>query len=503
MKQLLLVYHQPVFCRAFGEAIAKKSDNVMISFVTDAKTALKHLALRPCDVMLTDSRLPVVDGLQLLVRVQQRFPYIIRAVMATHADEAERQKAMESGAIMYFEKPASPEGYDAAANRVIDILKSIPEAPRGELDPAELNHAISQQVSTGKSLTVNIFMGFDRGMLVFERHKLIHAQTQGLKGKEALREIISWHDGVYEIRGETPTSPRTLDMTWDEVFSDWKKGLKQRPSVNTTVVNREFKTFVTGETPSKPSEPVEKEKKPEPSFSRASRVAPKLKFSEQLKEQTGAACGLQMDAQGNIEQEFHCPDPTLMRGVASFTIAKGRELAGAFQWEMPLSVHYVSPSMNLVILPYKEKTVLLGWPSRQEGVLEKINHTFGEEFLDPVGDAKHPIEPTMDAMKKTPGLHGYAIFRKPLQLLVKKFSSDWKFEMLETTARIASQMCTVLRLQGMPLDLIDVKFKVGSVLAKPSSALTLIVISHSQTKVPLLKDCMLKMSPGELSKAAR
>jgi hypothetical protein len=191
-----------------------------------------------------------------------------------------------------------------------------------------------------------------------------------------------------------------------------------------------------------------------------------------------------------------------MRGVASFTISKARELAAAYQWEMPLSVHYISPSMNLVVLAYKEKTILLGWASREEGVLEKVNHVFGESFLDPIDSAKH-ASPTMDAMKKTQGLHGYAIFRKPLQLLVKKFSKDWSAEMLDTTARIASQMCTVLRLQGMPLQLIDVKFKVGNVVAKPSNELTLIAISHSQTKVPLLKDCMLRMSPGELTKAAR
>lgn len=501
MKQLLLVYHQPLFCRAFGEAIAKKSDNVLISFVTDAKTALKHLNLRPCDVMLTDTRLPVVDGLQLLSRVQQKFPYVIRAVMTSHVDDEERKQASEYGAIVYFEKPASPSGYDAAADRVMEIMRSIPETPRGELEAAAIEAAIGQDVMSGKDVSVNIYMGFDRGLMIFKNRKLIHAETQGLKGKDAFREIVSWHDGAYEKRGEITGHKPTLDLTWEEVFSDWKKDLKKRPSVNTTVVNREFRTFVSGDAPPASKAPAE-EKKDAPPIAKISRVAPKVKFSENLVHDTGVQCGLQMDAQGNIEHEFHCPDPTLMRGVASFTIAKARELAGAFQWEMPMSIHYISPSMNLVILPYKEKTVLLGWASRVEGVMDKLVDVFGADSLDPVATGKHPTA-TMDGMKKFQGLHGYAIFRKPVHMLVKKFSTDWTFEMLETTARIASQMCTVLRLQGMPLQLIQVKFKVGSVLAKPAENLTLIVISHSQTKVPLLKDCMLRISPSELNKAAR
>ncbi len=500
MKQLLLVYHQPLFCRAFGEAIARKSDGVMINFVTDAKMALKHLSLRPCDVILTDTRLPVVDGLQLLLQVQQRFPYVARAVMATQTDENERKKAAEYGAILYFEKPASLPGYDAAAERVIGLLKGSPEAPRGELDAAEIGQVIGREVESGKGLTVNIYMGFDRGVMSFKEGKLIHAQTQALKGRDAFCEIVSWYDGIYEIRGELPLSDRTLDLTWEEVFSEWRKDLKKKPSVNTTAVNREFRTFVTGETPAGSKTPGEK--KTSPSFARISRVAPKVVVSEKLIQQTGVRCGLQMDSHGNIEHEFQCPDPTLMRGVASFTIAKLKELAGVFQWEMPLSVHYVSPSMNLAILPYKEKTVLLGWASREEGVIEKIRRVLGDEFLDPVDGGKQPAAPTMEMIKKTQGLHGYAIFRKPVQLLVKKFSKEWSFEMLGTAARITSQMCTVLRLQGMPLQLIHIKFKVGNVLAKPVGDLTLIVISHSQTKVPLLKDCMLRMSPSELSKAA-
>ena len=501
MKQLLLVYHQPLFCRAFGEAIAKKSDGVTINFVTDAKTALKHLVLRPCDMILTDTRLPVVDGLQLLLRVQQRFPYVARAVMATHVDENERKQAAEYGVVLYFEKPASPPDYDAAAERVIQLLRSSSEVPRGELDAAEINHVVGGEVETGKGMTVNIYMGFDRGVMSFKGGKLLHAETQALKGREALREIVSWYDGIYEIRGELPLSQHTLDLTWEEVFSEWRKELKKRPSVSTTVVNREFRTFVTGEAPTALQLP--KQKKAAPGFARISRIAPKVAVGEKMVQQTGVQCGLQMDAHGNIEHEFHCPDPTLMRGVVSFTIAKAKELAAVFQWEMPLSVHYISPSMNLAILPYKEKTVLLGWASRDGSVLEKISGVFGGEFLDPADAGRPQLAPTMDTMKKIQGLHGYAIFRKPLQLLVKKFSKEWSFEMLATAARTASQMCTVLRLQGMPLQLIHIKFKVGSVLAKPAGDLTLIVISHSQTKVPLLKDCMLRMNPSELNKATR
>jgi DNA-binding NarL/FixJ family response regulator len=499
-KYVLLVNHQPLFCKAFGETLVHKDHSIMVSFVTEAKTALKHLGLRPCDLVLVDTRLPVVDGLQLLLRIRERFPHLKRALMATNVSQAELQKAVEYGASSYIAKPASPSDYDAAALRVVQLLKETPNAVRDNIDLAVLNEAVGAEVTQGKDLTVAIYMGFDRGTLVFSGGRLVHAETQALKGSDAMHEILTWHDGIFEKRGGAAGSKRTLDLPWAEVFQHWKDEFRKRPSLNTAVVNREFRTFVSGEAAAQPKPDAQKEKR---ATSRISRVAPKVQFGEKLLEQTGVSLGLQLDAHGNIQHEFRCPDPTLMRGVISFTLAKSKEVAEKFQWEMPLSVHYVSQTMSLAVFPYKQSTVLLGWPTKQTDVLEKVNRTFGEESLDLIDGGKSPLASTVDAVKKVPGLHGYAIFRKPLQMLVKKFSAQWSFEMLELVARVSSQMCTILRLQGMPLELIQIKFKVGSILSRPVGDMTLIVISHSQTKTPLLKDGLLRISGNEIKKAAQ
>jgi len=495
MKYVLLVNHNHLFAKAFGEAFIGRNPDAVVSLATNANAALKHLGLRPCDLIVADTRLPEVDGLQLLLRIQQRYPYITKVVVASHITEKERRKAADCGAVLSIEKPATRSDYETVVEQVGEILGKTPDVSRGDLDPGEIHRATARQTGAVADCILTTYMGFDCGIIFLRDGKLVHAETQASRGKEALEEILSWHEGIFEKRDYRQPPRRTLDLSWQEVFSEWKKKLKKKPAVTTAVVNREFNAHVSGSVKEKMAE-----NKRLSGIARKSRVAPKVDFNEKLIDETGALCGLQLDGEGNIEHGFNCPDPKIMKGVVSFTVAKAHEIAGIFQWDIPLSIHYLSERMNLAVLPYREKTVMLGWSSGKREILEKINRIYGEESLDPVVSSPD-IPATMDAIKKISGLHGYAIFKKPLQLVVKKFSKEWSFEMLQSTARIASQMHTVLRLQGVPLQLIQLKFRVGSVFARPFGNFMLVVICHSQTKAPLLKGCLLGISSNEINKA--
>lgn len=224
-------------------------------------------------------------------------------------------------------------------------------------------------------------------------------------------------------------------------------------------------------------------------------------ISEQLLTETGIQFALQIDAKGKVQQDIRCPEAKLYTGVATFTAAKARELAVLFQWEPPRSVHFIHDSLELCVLPFDEKTILLGWKPEGEGIIERIGKALGVSLLDPTSSTKPRLPATIDAMKKIPGLHGYAIFNKDHQILVKKFSAQWNFDLLQNTSRIASQMCMVLQLQKLPVRMAQVKFDAGSIFAIPSADMMLITICHHQSKVPLLKDCLSRITANEINKA--
>jgi two-component system C4-dicarboxylate transport response regulator DctD len=70
-----------------------------------ADEALSHLAAAPVELVLTDLRLPGIDGLQVLQRCRAQDPDLPVIVMTGHADVATAVQAIQQGAYDFIEKP--------------------------------------------------------------------------------------------------------------------------------------------------------------------------------------------------------------------------------------------------------------------------------------------------------------------------------------------------------------------------------------------------------------
>ncbi|MEW6072109.1 MAG: response regulator [Planctomycetota bacterium] len=57
-----------------------------MSFVTSGREALQAMEERPFDVIVTDMKMPVMDGAELLTRVKELHPRTVRIVLSGHAD---------------------------------------------------------------------------------------------------------------------------------------------------------------------------------------------------------------------------------------------------------------------------------------------------------------------------------------------------------------------------------------------------------------------------------
>jgi len=625
-KYILLVDHNAPFAKAFCDRFTKKYPQADVQLADNARQALKHLSIKPCDLLIADLRLPEVDGLQLLLRLRQSYPHLTKVVMAANASPRDSQKAMEYGSVLYVEKPTTPSGYDTAVGKISEILEKTPEIPRGALGELKLDEMVDDGEQSPKDCVLVIYAETGAGLLYLQGGKIIHAETPENRGGDALKELLGWQGGPFEKRKFQEPGKRTLDVPWEDVFAVWmeekshaapapqaKQASKARvpvpvaaaaapqapampaapsmpsapsvpqapaapsmpaapsapaaearptakvkakqtpaaPGVPEEMITKTEKIFpfphkpipggggkqpeawvrkpaptTMGVKPAPLAPPEEEEVPPPPKIPTkagdSDQVAPApsevtarvkpapaevapapndVPLTEELIQSTGLRFALQIDAKGKVQQEVQCPDVKLLIGVTTFTVTKAREIAQLFGWEPLRSIHFLHETIDTAVLPFGERTVLLGWPSGQESMAENINQVFGAGLLDPTSATKPRLPATIDAMKKMPGLHGYAIFNKDHQILVKKFSAQWSFDLLQSTSRIATQMCMVLQLQKLPVKLAQIKFDAGSIFAIPSGDLMLLTICHHQSKVPLLKDCLTRITANEINKA--
>ena len=94
------VAYQNIFRREMGE-----DKRFCIEIAEDGYSALEKLEKKPVDIVLTDLSMPGMDGIELLKKVQQRWPDIFVLILTGVNSAEEAVRAMKAGAYDYILKP--------------------------------------------------------------------------------------------------------------------------------------------------------------------------------------------------------------------------------------------------------------------------------------------------------------------------------------------------------------------------------------------------------------
>src|SRR5262249_53660111 len=100
-----------------------------------AEEALPHIAAGAQLIVITDVRLPGMDGLALLDHVVATDAGIPVVLITAHGDVAMAVRAMRAGAYDFIEKPFAPERFVETAVRALDkrVLRVALEDMRAQL----------------------------------------------------------------------------------------------------------------------------------------------------------------------------------------------------------------------------------------------------------------------------------------------------------------------------------------------------------------------------------
>jgi HD-like signal output (HDOD) protein len=91
-----------------------------VSFAESGQAALHVLAEKPFDVIVSDMRMPGMDGAALLARVCERYPSVIRIVLSGQTDEDSALRVVRV-AHQFLAKPCQPE----TIRRVIESTRDL------------------------------------------------------------------------------------------------------------------------------------------------------------------------------------------------------------------------------------------------------------------------------------------------------------------------------------------------------------------------------------------
>ena len=103
-KRLLFVDDDPMVLAGLRRALHDMTPLWEMSFAPGALAALEALALAPFDAVITDMRMPSMDGAELLERVRDRYPDVIRIILSGQSEKEAMLRSIVP-AHQYLAKP--------------------------------------------------------------------------------------------------------------------------------------------------------------------------------------------------------------------------------------------------------------------------------------------------------------------------------------------------------------------------------------------------------------
>lgn len=85
-----------------------------VRVASDGIKALEELSSSAFDLVVSDLRMPQMSGLELLKKMQERFPSLSCIIVSGAEDQAEELEAVRLGAWGFFKKPIQLEQLNAA-----------------------------------------------------------------------------------------------------------------------------------------------------------------------------------------------------------------------------------------------------------------------------------------------------------------------------------------------------------------------------------------------------
>ena len=86
-KRILFVDDEPLVLKGLQRTLRKMRNEWDMAFATSGARALAILQDNPIDVIISDMKMPEMDGSQLLAEVKQRHPHIVRLILSGHVEQ--------------------------------------------------------------------------------------------------------------------------------------------------------------------------------------------------------------------------------------------------------------------------------------------------------------------------------------------------------------------------------------------------------------------------------
>jgi CheY-like chemotaxis protein len=123
LRKVLVVDDDPVVGKSYNRVLSGKG--YVVTTAENAKEALERMSHDEYDLVVTDIKMPGMNGLELAETVKARRPWTPVLIVTGYGDAADERRAREAGVTGFLHKPLSPEMIEDSAAEALRGVASI------------------------------------------------------------------------------------------------------------------------------------------------------------------------------------------------------------------------------------------------------------------------------------------------------------------------------------------------------------------------------------------
>lgn len=214
LKKVLIVDDEETLTWSMSKSLSKDRDKYEVLVANNGKEALNQLKKNEIDLIISDIRMPDINGLDLLVRVKKEYPKAKFLIMTAYGSSDVQKEANRRGAVIYIEKPFE---INDIRKIIIDLIGKR-KGFQGKVVGLQLTDVIQMNCLSRLTTALTVTRDGERGTIYLNEGEVIHAECGSQKGTEAFYNILSWQEGEFISHIGVIPPMQTIYQNWEHLL---------------------------------------------------------------------------------------------------------------------------------------------------------------------------------------------------------------------------------------------------------------------------------------------
>jgi CheY-like chemotaxis protein len=214
LKRVLIVDDEETLTWSMAKSLSKDKDKYEVMIANNGREALQLLKTSRIDLVISDIRMPDINGLDLLVMIKKEYPETKVIIMTAYGSSDVQKEANQRGSLFYIEKPFEISDI----RKIIIDLIGKKRGFQGKVMGLQLTDIIQMNCLSRLTTALIVTRDGEKGVIYFNEGEVVHAECGERKGTEAFYKILGWQEGEFVSNIGFVPPIQTIYQSWEHLL---------------------------------------------------------------------------------------------------------------------------------------------------------------------------------------------------------------------------------------------------------------------------------------------